>query len=233
MRSRWHGCWCMRVIWRIGSGRGSRSPLNLGGGRWGSRRDLRVGSPRRRGVCGSVSGRAVRARPTPDRDRRGARPRAGGGVPRRARPRAGEPVDHQQQPASGLQAAGQLRLVDASEVAYPAGETVPGHSHPSVQLVSAISGVLRTTSSNGARVLPPSRTLLVPAEPSHAPARPSRPGCRGSSPRPPRLRRRVDAVVPSRPTPRGPGFVRRRPGTVAAPRGQELKWWTTRAAATR
>jgi subtilisin family serine protease len=62
---------------------------------------------------------------------------------------------------------GQLRLVDAGVFTYPAGETVPAHSHATVQLVYAVSGVLRTTTPNGAWVLPPSRALLVPAGQQH------------------------------------------------------------------
>jgi AraC-like DNA-binding protein/quercetin dioxygenase-like cupin family protein len=58
---------------------------------------------------------------------------------------------------------GQLRLVDAGVFTYPAGETVPAHTHDTVQLVYAESGVLRTTTAGGVWVLPPSRALLVPA----------------------------------------------------------------------
>jgi AraC-like DNA-binding protein len=63
---------------------------------------------------------------------------------------------------------GQLRFVDAGVFTYSAGQTVPAHTHPTVDLVYALKGVLRTTTPNGAWVLPPTRALLIPAGLSHA-----------------------------------------------------------------
>ena len=58
-------------------------------------------------------------------------------------------------------------LASAGVFAYPAGHTVELHTHPTGQLIHAVSGVMRTTTPQGTWVLPPTRAMYVPADVTH------------------------------------------------------------------
>lgn len=60
------------------------------------------------------------------------------------------------------------RSVAAMAKDFADGETTPPHQHPRGQLIHAVSGVMRVTTSQGMWIAPPHRALWVPAGVTHS-----------------------------------------------------------------